>query len=77
VTLTNVGKTTLHITSMTITEDFSQTNNCGSSLAAGASCTIMVTEQGDFLYDFGALDISDDGGGSPQAVGLEWVYKKL
>ena len=75
VTLTNVGKITLHITSVTITEDFSQTNNCKSGLAAGASCTVSVTEHADFIFDYGALAINDDGGGSPQAVSLEWFVR--
>jgi hypothetical protein len=43
-TLTNVGTTALSITSIiTSNVGFFQTNNCGSSLAAGASCTITVT----------------------------------
>ncbi len=43
VTLTDTGIADLTITSITATGDFSQTNNCGSSLAAGNSCTITVT----------------------------------
>jgi hypothetical protein len=77
VTLTNVGKTTLHISSITITDDFSQNNNCGSSLAAGASCTIRVTVQPDFTLDFGALAINDNGGGSPQYVSLRSISNQL
>lgn len=46
VTLDNKGSAALTIRQMTITgtskTDFSQTNNCGSSLAASASCTIQV-----------------------------------
>jgi len=42
--MTNVGNTTLHITSLTITGTyFSETNNCGSSLASHQSCDINVT----------------------------------
>src|SRR5207237_1057990 len=44
ITLSNPGTATLTITSIGVTginsSDFSQTNTCGSSVAAGASCTI-------------------------------------
>ena len=47
VTLTNSGKTALSISSIAVTGadsgDFTQTNNCGSSVATGVSCTITVT----------------------------------
>src|SRR5208283_5164944 len=33
----------LSITSITASGDFSQTNTCGSSVAAGAHCTLSVT----------------------------------
>jgi len=41
--LTNTGGAALAISSIAVTGDFSQTNNCGSSLAANSSCTISVT----------------------------------
>jgi len=41
-TLTNTGETTISITGFTVTGDFSQSNNCGSSLAVGASCAVNV-----------------------------------
>ncbi|HEY6272858.1 MAG TPA: choice-of-anchor D domain-containing protein [Terriglobales bacterium] len=43
VTLTNTGAATVTITAIIASVDFAQTNNCGASLAAGASCTISVT----------------------------------
>ncbi len=47
VTLSNAGNTALTISSIVITganaADFAQTNTCGATLAAGASCTIGVT----------------------------------
>ncbi len=44
VTLTNnLASTTLSITAIQITGPFTQTNNCGASLAAGASCTVNVS----------------------------------
>jgi hypothetical protein len=46
-TLTNVGDSALHITSISITgtdaAKFSQSNTCGSTLVAAASCTVSVT----------------------------------
>ena len=45
--LTNSGKTALHITGIGVSgtnaSNFVQTNNCGTSLAAGAKCTINIT----------------------------------
>ena len=43
VTLTNTGNATLLITSIATTGDFSQTNTCGTSVAAGANCVVNVT----------------------------------
>src|SRR5258708_23871175 len=50
VTLTNIGDATLNISSsngflITGTDytEFAQTNNCGSTVAAGKSCTITIT----------------------------------
>ena len=42
VTLTNTAAGPLTITSIVAAGDFSQSNGCGNSLAAGASCTIAV-----------------------------------
>src|SRR5215469_13977122 len=73
-TLTNMGSTTLNFSGITTTgtdaDEFSQTNNCGSSVGAGKSCTITVTfrpfEAGS---DSAQISISDNGGG-PQQVSL-------
>jgi hypothetical protein len=43
VTLSNTGNVALNVTSISTIGDFSQINNCGVSVAAGASCTINVT----------------------------------
>jgi hypothetical protein len=43
VTVTNSGTAAMTIASIQATGDFAETNNCGSSLAVGASCTVMVT----------------------------------
>jgi Beta-propeller repeat/Abnormal spindle-like microcephaly-assoc'd, ASPM-SPD-2-Hydin len=76
VTLTNTGSTQLNFTGIAISgtnkADFSQTNTCGTSIAAKASCTITVkfspTATGARTA---AVKISDDGGGSPQTVNLK------
>jgi Glycosyl hydrolases family 39 len=43
ITLSNGQGTALKISSIQIAAPFSQTNNCGASLAAGSSCAIIVT----------------------------------
>jgi Beta-propeller repeat len=75
VTLTNIGSTQLNFTGITITgtnaKDFLQTNNCGTSIAAKASCAITVRFKATATGTRKAsLSISDDGGGSPQKVYL-------
>ncbi len=54
---------------LTDSRDFSQTNNCGSTLAAGASCTVSI-EFAPMRTGFrsSTLEIFDDGGGSPQTM---------
>ena len=42
-TLTNTANAAISITSITATGAFAQTNNCGSTLAANASCAVTVT----------------------------------
>jgi hypothetical protein len=75
VTLTNVGNTQLNFFGLVVVgksrTDFSQANNCGASIAAKASCTITVTFTPTAAGTRGAtVRITDDGGGSPQKVGL-------
>ena len=43
VTLSNSGNALLTINDISTSGDYAQTNDCASSLAAGASCTINVT----------------------------------
>jgi F5/8 type C domain/Pectate lyase superfamily protein/Abnormal spindle-like microcephaly-assoc'd, ASPM-SPD-2-Hydin len=43
VTVTNSGSASASVGSVATSGDFSQTNNCGSSIAAGSSCTVDVT----------------------------------
>jgi hypothetical protein len=71
VRLTNTGNAALTIASITASSDFSQTNNCGTSVAAGSSCTItvMFKPTGSGTRS-GTLSISDSAPGSPQMVTL-------
>src|SRR5579862_619363 len=51
--------------------DFSDTTNCGATLASGAVCTVHVTfTAGAVGARSGTLSLSDDAPGSPQTVGL-------
>jgi hypothetical protein len=80
ISFTNKGSGTVNFTgagiSITGTDagDFVETNNCGSSVASGASCKIKVTftpsAQGTRTA---SVSISDDGGGSPQTVPLTGI----
>ncbi len=75
VTLTNTSGATLSITSLSITgpnaSDFVQTNTCGSSVNAGANCTIKVTfTPAAAGSPTGTLTITDNAAGSPQKVAL-------
>lgn len=71
VTLTNTGNATLTITNLTSSGDFAQTNTCGSSVAAGANCTISVTfTPTNINTRSGAITVVDNAAGSPQSVTL-------
>ena len=70
-TLTNNQDLALNISSIAATGDFSETNNCGSSIAAGAACTISVTFKPTATGTrTGSLTIIDDAASSPQTVSL-------
>jgi hypothetical protein len=75
VTLNNTGSVTLNISSFAFTganqADFAQTNTCGSSLAAGGSCSITVTYTASSASTESAtLTLSSDAQSGPQSVGL-------
>ena len=71
VTLSNSGGSSLSITSISITGDFSLTDNCGASLAAGVTCTINVTFKPTAAGTrTGVLSVADNAAGSPQTVSL-------
>ena len=65
----------LSISSITFTGNnpgsFSQTNDCGSSLAAGGTCSIHVTFTPQVAGSLSAtLNVNDNAGNSPQTVAL-------
>jgi hypothetical protein len=69
--LTNSGTGALAITSITASGDFTATNNCSSSVATGANCTISVTFTPTASGTrTGAVTITDNAAGSPQAIAL-------
>ena len=71
VTISNVGTTTLTITGFSWSPNFSDSNNCGGSLAPGRSCRVNVafvpTTTGVLT---GTLTITDSDVTSPQIVTL-------
>ena len=71
VTLLNGGNATLAVTSIATSGNFAQTNNCGSSVAAGSSCTISVTftplAAGPLT---GTLTTADNSGNNPASYQL-------
>jgi centrosomal CEP192-like protein/ASPM-SPD-2-Hydin domain-containing protein len=75
VTLVNNQSTSLTVSSIGFTGansgDFAQTNTCGSSVAAGGSCTISVTfDPAASGARSATLNVNDNASNSPQTVGL-------
>ncbi len=75
VTVTNQGAASVSLTGISITGsdagDFAQTHTCGKTLASGASCFIKVTFKPAVTGTRTAqLNMTDNGGGSPQTVTL-------
>jgi hypothetical protein len=74
VTVTNSTGGSLTFNSITVTGQFSQTNNCGTTIQNNTSCAINVffqpTTKGTLT---GVLSVSDDGPGSLQTVSLSGV----
>jgi len=74
VTLTNYADVALSLPRISLAGDkasYAQTNNCGTSVSAGGSCTITVTftPQGKGSKT-ATLEVKDNGGASPQTVSL-------
>ena len=75
ITLSNKGSIAVSVTSILVTGssagDFAQTNTCGNTVAAGASCFVTVTFTPSTTGTRTAvISVSDNGGGSPQRVSL-------
>jgi Abnormal spindle-like microcephaly-assoc'd, ASPM-SPD-2-Hydin len=71
VTLRNTGAGVLKVNHISVTGPFRQTNNCPSSIAPGANCTLSVKfhpiTKGVF---HGTVSVMDNAPGSPQKVPL-------
>lgn len=71
ITLTSTGTAALNITSIAASGDYSQTNNCGTSVAAGGSCTITVSFTPSATGTRGgSITVTDNATGSPQSASL-------
>ncbi len=75
ITLKNTGTAGVTVSSIALTsgeaDDFTESSNCGSTLAAGASCTISVSfKPGSTGVKTTAVAVTDSASGSPQKVTL-------
>jgi hypothetical protein len=73
VTLSNTGTGAMSISSISVTADFTQTNNCGTSLGAGASCAIDVAfspATTSLGLRTGTLQVTTNAPGSPHTLTL-------
>jgi hypothetical protein len=78
ITLSNPGTDTLNISAVALTganaADFTQTNTCGTSIAANASCTISITfgpaAVGSRTASLSVTDNANNTAGSVQTAGL-------
>ncbi|HKV82745.1 MAG TPA: SBBP repeat-containing protein [Candidatus Sulfotelmatobacter sp.] len=67
----NVGSAPLSISSITTTGDFSETDNCGTSLSAAGSCTLSITFTPNAAGSRnGTIVIVDDAAGAPHSISL-------
>ena len=71
VTVSNSGTAAAAISGVSVTGPFAQTNTCGSSLAAGASCTVSATFSPTAAGSAtGAISVASNATGSPLTVAL-------
>jgi len=71
VTISNPGATAASISSISTSAPFAETNTCGSSIAAGGSCTASVTFSPTAAgAATGTLSVSSSATGSPLSVAL-------
>jgi hypothetical protein len=71
VTVSNPGSAAVSMASVGVTGPFSETNNCGTSLAAGGSCAVSVTFAPTAAGSAsGTLSVNSSAPGSPLTVAL-------
>ena len=71
VTLSDSSSTSLRITSVAVTGDYSQTSTCGTSVAGRGSCTISITFKPTATgRRNGTLTVRDNANSSPQTASL-------
>ena len=71
VTVTNPGSSAVSMSSVGVTGPFSETNDCGTSLAAGGSCAVSVTfTPAAAGAATGTLSVNSSAPGSPLTVAL-------
>ena len=74
ISLQNTGSVPLTISSIVVTGSFSQTNTCGTSVAAKKSCAISATFTPTATGTLaGTIIVSDNASNSPQTVNLAGV----
>jgi len=77
-----LARAILNVSSIAVTganaSEFAQTNTCGSSLAAGSSCTLRITFTATLLTvpQVATIVISDNATGGGQTVALVGVATK-
>ena len=71
VSIRNTGSTPLAIQQVTVSPDFTQTNDCGPRLAVGANCTVRVSSSPATLgARSGTVTVVDDSAASPRLIVL-------
>src|SRR5207248_10802394 len=70
-TLTNKAASSLTISSITLSGDYTQSNTCGTSVPAGGSCVFTVTFKPTITgVRFGTITVVDSDGSSPHVLRL-------
>jgi hypothetical protein len=71
ITLTNTGRAELKVKSMKASAEFGLTSSCGSTVAAGANCTISATfSPTKKAAALGTISIIDNASSKPQVIEL-------
>ena len=70
VTLVNYGTAPLVISSITTTQGYTATDDCGGTVAAGGNCTITIVLTPQSGTTSGTLWVNDNASGSPQTAML-------